>query len=58
MVTEERERIRQQILEKYNISDDDDEDTFDRKVRQAREDGALDGLLLDANLNDSGDAYW
>ena len=57
-IEEERERIRQQILEKYNISDDDDEDTFDKKVQQAREDGALDGLLLDANLNDSGDAYW
>jgi len=57
-IEEERERIRQEILEKYNISDDDDEETFDKKFKQAQADGALDGLLLDAYLDDSGDAYW
>ena len=57
-IEEERERIRQRILEKYNISEDDDEETFDRKFQQARDEGALDELLLDAYLDDSGDAYW
>ena len=57
-IEEERERIRQEILKKYNISEDDDEETFDQKFSQAQADGALDGLLLDAYLDDSGDAYW
>lgn len=57
-IEDEREKIRQQILEKYNISENDDEETFDRKFQQARDDGALDGLLLDAYVDDSGDAYW
>ncbi|KAL7535026.1 hypothetical protein ACHAXR_009017 [Thalassiosira sp. AJA248-18] len=57
-IEEERENIRQQILEKYDISEDDDDETFDRKFQQARDDGALDGLLLDAYMDDSGDAYW
>ena len=57
-IEEERERIRQRILEKYNISEDDDEETFDRKFQQARDEGALDELLLDAYMDDSGDAYW
>jgi len=57
-IEEERERIRQEILEKYGITEDDDEETFDLKFQQAQADGALDGLLLDAYLDDSGDAYW
>ena len=57
-IEEERERIRQEILEKYDIQEDDDEETFDLKFKQAQADGALDGLLLDAYLDDSGDAYW
>jgi len=57
-IEEERERIRQEILEKYGITEDDDEETFDKKFKQAQADGALDGLLLDAYLDDSGDAYW
>ena len=57
-VEDERERIRRQILEKYDIREADNEATFDRKFERAREDGALDGLLLDAYMDDSGDAYW
>lgn len=57
-IEEEREKIRQQILEKYNISEDDDDETFDKKFEQARLDGALDGLFLDAYMDDSGGAYW
>ena len=55
-IEEEREMIRQQILEKYNITEDDDEETFERKFHQAREDGALNALLLDAYMD--GEAYW
>jgi dienelactone hydrolase len=55
-IEEERERIRQEILDKYNISEDDDEETFERKFQQAREDGALNALLLDAYMD--GEAYW
>ncbi|KAL3822603.1 hypothetical protein ACHAXA_006388 [Cyclostephanos tholiformis] len=55
-IEDDRERIRQQILDKYNISEDDDEETFERKFEQAREDGALNALLLDAYMD--GDAYW
>jgi dienelactone hydrolase len=55
-IEEEREMLRQQILEKYNISEDDDEETFERKFQQAKEDGALNQLLLDAYMD--GDAYW
>jgi len=57
-IEEERERIRQEILEKYDLTDEDDEEAFDRKLMQARDDGALNGLLLDAYMDDSGDAYW
>ncbi len=55
-IEEERELLRQQILERYNISEDDDEETFERKFQQAKEDGALNRLLLDAYMD--GDAYW
>jgi len=57
-IENERERIRQRILDKYNISDDDDEETFDRKFEQARADGALDELLMEAEMDGSGSAYW
>merc|ERR1719296_148235 len=57
-VEEERERIRLKILEEYDIKEDDDEETFDLKFRRARDDGALDALMLDAYMDDSGDAYW
>ncbi|KAL3766814.1 hypothetical protein ACHAW5_009706 [Stephanodiscus triporus] len=55
-IEEEREMIRQQILDKYNITEDDDEETFEKKFQQAREDGALNALLLDAYMD--GEAYW
>lgn len=55
-IEEERELLRQQILEKYDISEDDDEETFERKFQKAKEDGALNQLLLDAYMD--GDAYW
>jgi hypothetical protein len=55
-IEEERELLRQQILEKYNISEDDDEEMFERKFQKAKEDGALNQLLLDAYMD--GDAYW
>ncbi|KAL9189678.1 hypothetical protein ACHAXT_009353 [Thalassiosira profunda] len=54
----EREKARQMILEKYDISDDDDEETWDRKIMQAAQDGAFEGLFLDAQLDEAGDAYW
>lgn len=57
-IEDEREGIRRQILEKYDIKEDDDEETFDRKFERARADGALDGLMLEAYMDDSGDAYW
>ena len=52
----DRERIHQEIIDKYNISEDDGEETFERKFEQAREDGALNALLLDAYMD--GEAYW
>lgn len=55
---DERERIRRKILEEYDIREDDNEETFNRKFERARRDGALDKLLLDAYMDDSGDAYW
>ena len=55
-IEESRERIRQQILDRYNISEDDDEETFERKFQQAKDDGALNDLFVDAYMD--GDAYW
>ena len=55
-IEDDRERIRQEIIDKYNISEDDDEETFEKKFEQAREDGALNALLLDAYMD--GEAYW
>mmetsp|Transcript_25036 Transcript_25036/g.48104 ORF Transcript_25036/g.48104 Transcript_25036/m.48104 type:complete len:240 (-) Transcript_25036:66-785(-) len=57
-IEEEREQLRQKILEQYDIRPDDDEETFDRKVQQAFEDGALKELMMDAYFDDSNDAYW
>ena len=57
-IEEERERKRREILEKYDLTDEDDEEAFDRKLMQARDDGALNGLLLGAYMDDLGDAYW
>mmetsp|Transcript_3630 Transcript_3630/g.8037 ORF Transcript_3630/g.8037 Transcript_3630/m.8037 type:complete len:858 (+) Transcript_3630:206-2779(+) len=57
-IEDEREKIRQRILDKYDISEDDDEETFDLKFQRARDDGALDELLLDAEMDGSGTAYW
>ena len=55
-IEESRERIRQQILNRYDISEDDDEETFERKFQQAKDDGALNDLFVDAYVD--GDAYW
>ena len=57
-IEEERERIKQEILTKYGISPDDDDETFNSKFAKAMADGALDRLLIDAYVDDSGDAYW
>ncbi|KAL7466244.1 hypothetical protein ACHAXS_006535 [Conticribra weissflogii] len=57
-IEEEREQLRQKILEQYDIRPDDDEETFDRKVQRAYEDGALKELMVDAYFDDSSDAYW
>lgn len=57
-IEDERERIKQEILSKYGISPDDDDETFEKKFEKARADGALDKLLIDAYMDDSGDAYW
>ena len=57
-IEEEREKIKQEILTKYGISPDDDDETFNAKFAKAMADGALDRLLIDAYVDDSGDAYW
>ena len=57
-IEEEREKIKQEILTKYGISPDDDDETFNAKFAKAMSDGALDRLLIDAYMDDSGDAYW
>ena len=57
-IEEEREKIKQEILTKYGISPDDDDETFNAKFAKAVADGALDRLLIDAYMDDSGDAYW
>jgi dienelactone hydrolase len=57
-IEEERERIKQEILTKYGITPDDDDETFNSKFAKAMADGALDRLLIDAYVDDSGDAYW
>lgn len=57
-IEEERERIRLAVLEEYDISEEDDEESFDRKFEQARKDGALDRLMLDAYMDESNGAYW
>ncbi|KAL7546669.1 hypothetical protein ACHAWF_010005, partial [Thalassiosira exigua] len=53
-----REKFIYDTLKKYNISDDDDEESFERKFQKAAADGALNDLLVDANVDDSGNAYW
>ncbi|KAL7455212.1 hypothetical protein ACHAWC_006781 [Mediolabrus comicus] len=55
-IEDERERIKQEILSKYGISPDDDDETFEKKFEKARADGALDKLLIDAYVDK--DAYW
>ena len=55
-IEEEREKMRQAILEKYNITDDDDEATLDAKIMKAIGDGAFKELTIDAY--EDGDAYW
>ena len=57
-IEEEREKLRQKLLEQYNLSPDDDDEVFEQKLKRANEDGALNGLLLDAYFDDSNDAYW
>ena len=57
-IEEERERIKQEILTKYDIHPDDDDETFNAKFAKAMADGALDRLFIDAYMDDSGDAYW
>ena len=57
-IEEEREKIKQEILTKYGISPDDDDETFNAKFAKAMADGALDRLLIDAYMDDSNDAYW
>ncbi|KAL3788888.1 hypothetical protein HJC23_002642 [Cyclotella cryptica] len=55
-IEEEREKIKQMLIEKYHMSPDDEEEVFERKLQQAIDDGALNSVMLDAYLD--GDAYW
>jgi hypothetical protein len=55
-IEEEREKIKQMLIEKYHMSPDDDEELFEQKLQRAIDDGALSSVILDAYLD--GDAYW
>ncbi|KAL7489406.1 hypothetical protein ACHAW6_015004 [Cyclotella cf. meneghiniana] len=55
-IEEEREKIKQMLIEKYQMSPDDDEELFEQKLQRAIDDGALSSVMLDAYLD--GDAYW
>jgi len=46
-IEEERERRRREVVDKYDLSDEDEEETRTEKLRRAKADGALEGLFVE-----------